>query len=297
MTGSTHLEVGVALPQMAEGLDRARVAAWCRGIDQGPFSSVSAGERITFHNLEGLTLCAAAAALTERVRVLVNVAVLPWHHPALIAKQLATIDVLSAGRAEVAVGVGGRDDDYRALGVPTGGRHQRLDAAVHEVRRLWAGGVAADGAVVGPTPVQPGGPRILASAMGPKSLARAAAWADGVSLFSLLGEAGDIDRMFRAAEAAWRDQGRLERPRLVVGAFAVLGDDARATLARFVSRYLEVLSPDLATAVAGAIPLFTSARVRELIDTVAELGGDELIIVPGTTDPRCLELLAEVVGS
>jgi alkanesulfonate monooxygenase SsuD/methylene tetrahydromethanopterin reductase-like flavin-dependent oxidoreductase (luciferase family) len=280
---------------MAHGLDRAAVAAWCRGIDEGPFSSVSAGERITFRNLEGLTLCAAAAALTERVRVLVNVAVLPWHRPALIAKQLATIDVLSAGRAEVAVGVGGRDDDYRALGVPSVDRHQRLDDAVHEVRRLWAGGPAADGAVVGPAPVQPDGPRVLASAMGPKSLARAAAWADGVSAFSLLGEADDIDRMFRSAEAAWRVKGRHERPRLVVGAFVVLGDDARETLSRFTYQYLEVLSPALAKAVSESIPLHTPERVRELVDTVAELGGDELIFVPGTTDPSCLDLLADVV--
>ncbi|MFZ9565520.1 MAG: LLM class flavin-dependent oxidoreductase, partial [Ilumatobacteraceae bacterium] len=85
-----RMTVGVALPQMAEGLDRARLFAWCRGIDEGPFSSVSAGERITFHNLDGFTLCSAAAALTDRVRILVNVAVLPWHAPALVAKELAS---------------------------------------------------------------------------------------------------------------------------------------------------------------------------------------------------------------
>src|SRR4029450_7377314 len=101
------MEIGVALPQMAGGLDRARVTAWCRGIDEGPYSSVSAGERITFHNLEGITRCAAAAMLTQRVRVLFNIAVAPWHAPAMLAKQLATIDVLSGGRFDLAVGVGG----------------------------------------------------------------------------------------------------------------------------------------------------------------------------------------------
>ena len=112
------MTIGVALPQMATGLDRDRLVAWCRGIDQGPFSSVSAGERITFHNLDGFTLCTAAAALTERVRVLVNVAVLPWHAPALVAKELASMDVVSGGRVELAVGVGGRHQDYDALGSP-----------------------------------------------------------------------------------------------------------------------------------------------------------------------------------
>src|SRR6478752_532573 len=112
------MDIGVALPQMAKGLDRGRVEAWCRGIDAGPYSSVSAGERITFHNLEGITLCTAAAMLTERVRVLFNVAVAPWHAPAMLAKQLATMDVLSGGRIDLAVGVGGREQDYAALGSP-----------------------------------------------------------------------------------------------------------------------------------------------------------------------------------
>ena len=99
-------------------------------VDQGPFSSISAGERITFHNLDGFTLCSAAAAITERVRILVNVAVLPWHAPALVAKELASMDVTSGGRVEVAVGVGGRQQDYAALGSPFAGRHKRLDKAV-----------------------------------------------------------------------------------------------------------------------------------------------------------------------
>ena len=108
------IKVGVALPQMATGLDAGRMREWCAGIDDGPFSSVSAGERITFHNLDGFTLCSAAAALTERVRVLVNVAVLPWHAPALVAKELASLDVVSNGRVEVAVG---RDVAVRLHGV------------------------------------------------------------------------------------------------------------------------------------------------------------------------------------
>ncbi|HEY4331246.1 MAG TPA: LLM class flavin-dependent oxidoreductase, partial [Ilumatobacteraceae bacterium] len=157
------MDIGVALPQMATGLDRSRVQAWCRGIDEGPFSSVSAGERITFHNLDGMTLCSAAAALTERVRVFLNVAVAPWHAPAELAKQLATLDVLSDGRAEVALGVGGRQQDYDALGSSFANRHSRVDAAAAELRRLWDGGPAADGTPIGPACVQPSGPPIYCS--------------------------------------------------------------------------------------------------------------------------------------
>ena len=291
------MTVGVALPQMAADLDRDRLVAWCRGIDEGPFSSVSAGERITFHNLDGFTLCSAAAALTSRVRVLVNVVVLPWHAPAMVAKELASLDVVSGGRVDIAVGVGGRQQDYAALGSPFAGRHGRLDAAVHELRRLWGGGAAADGEAVGPSPVQSGGPPILASAMGPKSLARAARWADGVSGFTLLGDAAETSRLFRATEAAWTEAGRAERPRLVTGSFVALGSDAQRTLRNFAESYLRVFSPDLASSLAAAMPLHDSSRLVDLLDAVEAEGADEFIIVPASSDPRLLDRIADAVAS
>ena len=292
-----RMTVGVALPQMATGLDRDRLVAWCRGIDEGPFSSISAGERITFHNLDGFTLCSAAAALTSRVRILVNVVVLPWHAPAMVAKELASLDVVSGGRVEIAVGVGGRQQDYAALGSPFAGRHGRLDDAVHELRRLWTGGAAADGESVGPSPVQVGGPPVLASAMGPKSLARAARWADGVSGFTLLGDAAEAARLFRATEAAWGEAGRSDAPRHVTGSFVALGDGAKETLQGFAEAYLRVFSPDLAKGLAEAMPLHDATRLVDLLDAVEAEGADEFIVVPATSDPRMLDELVDVIRS
>lgn len=297
MVARGSMTVGVALPQMAPGLDRRRVLDWCRGIDAGPFSSVSAGERITFHNLDGFTLCSAAAALTERVRVLVNVVVLPWHATALVAKELASLDVLSGGRVDVAVGVGGRRQDYEALGASFAGRHGRLDSAVAELRRLWTGGAAADGERVGPEPIQRGGPPVMASAMGPKSLARAAKWATGVSGFTLLGDPTEAARLFRATEDAWRAEGRTERPRLVTGSFVALGDGAATTLRDFAAAYLHVFSPELARSLADAMTLHEPSRLVDLLDAVEAEGADEFIVVPATSDPRLLDHLAEVVSS
>src|SRR5690606_37091479 len=149
--------VGLALPTMAPGWERRTWLDWCRVVDDGPFSSISCGERITFRNVEMLTTLAAAAALTERVRVMVNLAVAPWHATTLLAKQLATLDVLSGGRLDVGLGVGGRDQDYAGMGVSTAGRHQRLDDQVDELRRLWAGEPILEGApALGPPVVQPG---------------------------------------------------------------------------------------------------------------------------------------------
>lgn len=292
-----RMTVGVALPQMARGLDRSNLLAWCRAVDRGPFSSLSAGERITFHNLDGFTLCAAAAALTERVRILVNVVVLPWHAPALVAKELASLDVLSSGRVEVAVGVGGRSQDYAALGVPFSGRHRRLDEGVAELRRLWAGEPAADGQPVGPAPVQVGGPPLLASAMGPKALARAARWATGISGFTLLGDAAETGRLFRATESAWTEAGRADAPRLVTGSFVALGPEAESRLRSFAAEYLHVFSPDLAASLSAAMTLNDPSRLRDVLDAIEAEGANEFIVVPATADPSMVDRLAEVVAS
>jgi alkanesulfonate monooxygenase SsuD/methylene tetrahydromethanopterin reductase-like flavin-dependent oxidoreductase (luciferase family) len=289
------MDIGVALPQMARGLTREAVTAWCRGIDEGPYSSVSAGERITFHNLEGISLCTAAAMLTERVRIFLNVAVAPWHAPAMLAKQLATIDVLSNGRVDVAVGVGGRQQDYDALGAMFDRRHSRLDKAVGELRRLWAGGNAADGCQIGPAPAQAGGPPILCSGMGQKSLQRAAQWADGVSGFALSGDADEAARTFRLAEQAWANAGRSERPRLVTGVFVALGANAEHTLKNFAMQYLDVFGTDIARMLADAMTLHSPERLRDTIDAMTHTGCDELILVPADTDPAMLDLITEVV--
>lgn len=290
------MDVGVALPTMARGYDRGTTIDWCRGIDEGPFSSVSAGERITFFNGEMITLLAAAAALTERVEVVANVCVSPWHRVPLLAKQFATIDVLADGRLTVGLGVGGRHQDYDALGVDTARRHQRLDDDVAELRRIWSGAVVGD-APVGPAPVRPGGPPLLAGALGPKALARAAHWADGVTAFSLAADPADAAGIFAEADRAWAEAGRAERPRRICGFFYVLGgDDPAATLAGFAYDYLEVFGPDLARMLAEGMRVHSAPVLAEVLDRFAAIGCDEVILVPGDAHPRCLEEAASVVA-
>jgi alkanesulfonate monooxygenase SsuD/methylene tetrahydromethanopterin reductase-like flavin-dependent oxidoreductase (luciferase family) len=291
------MDVGLAFPQMTPDLDRDRVRAWCRAVDDGPFSSISAGERIAFDNLDGFTLCTAAAALTDRVRVGFNVVVAPWHAPALLAKELASIDVLSGGRLDVAVGVGGREQDYDALGSPFSGRFQRLDDTVHELRRLWAGGEVVDGATVGPEPVQPGGPPLLCSGTGPKSLARAARWADGLTGFTMAADPAEAGATFRLAEQAWTDAGRTAPPRRVTGSFAVLGPGAEDALGAFARRYLDVFGSGVAAWLTERMPLHGPEAVRTFLVGLAAEGCDEVVLVPGSSDPDQVRRFADVVGS
>lgn len=291
------MDVGLALPQMTPDLDRDRLRAWCRAIDDGPFSSVSAGERIAFDNLDGFTLVTAAAALTDRVRVGFNVVVAPWHAPALLAKELASIDVLSGGRLDVAVGVGGREQDYRALGSSTGNRFARLDASVAELRRLWAGGTVVDDAGVGPAPVQPGGPPILCSGTGPRSLARAARWADGLTHFTLGADPAEAARAFALADDAWRAADRTDEPRRVTGAFVVLGPDAAPRLESFARRYLDVFGTEIAAALAAGMTLSTPEALAPFLDGLAATGCDEVVLVPGSSDPEQVRRIGDVVAA
>lgn len=290
------MEVGLALPQMTIGLDRATVLDWSRAIDAGPFSSLSAGERITYDNLDGFTLCSAAAAVTERVRILVNAVILPWHSPALVATQLASMDVLSGGRLEVAVGVGVREQDFAAVGSPMEGRFGRTDDGVAQLRHLWSGGAAAGGGQVGPVPLQPGGPRILSTATNPRSIARAARWADGVSGFTLEADVAEVATAFRLTEQAWVDAGRAERPRLVTGAYVCLGPDAEATLRAFGRRYLTIFGERAAAAMAERLPLHDEASIVRFLRGVAAEGAAECILIPASADPDLVGRLADLVA-
>ncbi|RMD82813.1 MAG: LLM class flavin-dependent oxidoreductase, partial [Candidatus Dadabacteria bacterium] len=210
------MNIGMNLPVMVPGLDRRAIGEWCRRIDEGPFSSLAAGERITFPNPEIMVTMAMAAALTERVRLVFSVIVLPMHSPALIAKQVATLDVLSQGRVTLGLGVGAREEDYRTVGASYGGRLlARLEEGVAELKRLWRGELPYDGAArpVEPLPLQPGGPELLAGSLTEKSIQRAARWADGICGFTFHPRREEMAASFELARRAWAKAGRTKPPR------------------------------------------------------------------------------------
>ncbi len=296
------MQIGLALPTMADGWTAATYHAWCRIAEEGGFSSISCGERIAFRNTEMLTTLAAAAALTETPRVFVNLAISPWHATTLLAKQLATLDLISDGRLDVGLGVGGREQDYRSVGASMERRHQRVDDQVAELRRLWSGAPPLpDAPPLGPPPVQEGGPPLYAGSLGPKSMARAARWATGISGFNLSLDPDEISGAAVMAHGAWEREGRDDRPRIVVACFYVLDPEGEAvgaaTLSRFTYEYLEIFGADFAGPMAELAALSSPSRLEEALGHVAaETPCDEVILVPGSVDPACGELAAEVVA-
>lgn len=92
---------------------------------------------------EPVTALAAVAAVTRRARLSVNVLVAPLRPALFVAKQLATLDVISGGRAAVALGGGWHDAEFAAVGVPLEGRFGRLEDCVLACRALWSGAPAS----------------------------------------------------------------------------------------------------------------------------------------------------------
>jgi alkanesulfonate monooxygenase SsuD/methylene tetrahydromethanopterin reductase-like flavin-dependent oxidoreductase (luciferase family) len=292
------MKVGIALPTMVPGLTRDVLLAWMRGVDQGPFSVVACGERITYPNQEMMATLAAAAAVTERVAIEATVSVTPMHSAVHVAKQAATIDVLSNGRFVLGVGVGGRDEDYRALDASFARRHARLDEQVATMRRVWAGEApAGDLDPVGPAPVQPGGPRVLAGVMGPKAMARAARWSDGLAGFDLGPDPDGIAAGFAAFERAWAEAGRTGRPFRQTSFWFGLTPDAPDRVPGYAYRYLRIFGEGTARALAGSCRATSADAVRGYLDTLEAAGCDEVILVATTADLDDLAAAADLVAA
>ncbi len=277
------MDVSLTVPTML-AVDRAGLRSWCRAIDAGPFASLAVPERTAWTTTACFPTLAACAAWTERVRLAATIVVLPSHDPVRAAKELATVDVLASGRLTVGVGVGGREQDYRAVGAPFDHRWQRLDDAVATLRAVWSGSVEVDGMVVGPRPVQDHVP-VLAGALGPKATARAARWADGVTgAWGLDGDMATLPAALDAVRAAWRAAGRTEDPHLSTSLWFALGPDAERTVREYARRYMTVFGERVAEATAAAQRGFDPGALREAVAAAEAAGCHELFLVPTTTD-------------
>jgi alkanesulfonate monooxygenase SsuD/methylene tetrahydromethanopterin reductase-like flavin-dependent oxidoreductase (luciferase family) len=294
------MDIGMTLPGMDPGLDRERLLAWTRRIEAGPFATLAFGERMAFYNPELIALLAACAVLTERVRLRTTVLIMPLHHPVMLAKQLATLDVLSAGRLSVGLGIGGREEDLLAVAAdPDRRRNAALAEDVEVMRRVWRGERVFPGLLrpVEPRPVQAGGPELLAGAMGPRALRVASRWADGVCGFSWAATPEEIAPIFDLAREAWRDAGR-GQPKLITGFWVGLGDGGRAQVAEHLGRYMNWLDPaSREQAQKGAGFTGTPSGLRDLLRRIEDLGADEVHLVPTCGDPDEVDRLADAIAS
>jgi probable F420-dependent oxidoreductase len=137
--------------------------------------------------LEAFVTLGAIAAVTRRVRLGTEVLVLPQRQPALVAKQVATLDILSGGRVRLGAGVGWQESEYESLGVPFSERGRRMDECIELLRLYWREPLVtftgryyqADAMAMDPKPVQPGGPPIWLGGGSDAALTRIGRTGDG----------------------------------------------------------------------------------------------------------------------
>ncbi len=229
-------------------------------VEELGFDSIWAGEHVVAPSprvppspmepddpmLDPLVHLAFVAAITERVLLATGIIILPQRNPLVLAKQAASLDVLSGGRLVLGIGAGYLEPELTAVGVPMAGRGERTDDHLAAMRSLWSepGPVEHHGPYVDfagvdahPRPLQPGGPRIVVGGHTPAAFRRAVAHGHGWYGFALTPEdaARCSEGLRAAAEAVDRPShlGRLEisvtpRRRLdaaALGAFAAAGVD------------------------------------------------------------------------
>lgn len=290
----------MTMPVMEPDLDATVLETWARAIDEGPFSSLCWGERIAFDNPDNLTLLGALAAWTNRVRLLTTVIVPQLHHPVMLAKGLATGDLLSGGRLTVGIGVGGRHEDYRAVSADPATQTMRgMAERVAVMKRVWAGEKTTDSVLpVGPAPVQSGGPPLFVGTIGPKTIRSAAAWADGLAGTTLDLDVAKQNELFDVTREAWAQAGK-PKPHLITSFWFAFGspEESRDQIRRHLRRYMNWIPAEYVDAMAPMTGWAGSED--ELLDVLRrfeDIGTDEVQLIPTSSDVDQVRRAADVAA-
>ncbi len=281
------MDIGIGLPNAIDGVDRRGIVDWAIRAEQAGFSSLGTLDRIVYGNYESLISLAAAAAVTDRIRLLTDILILPLRaNTALFAKQAATVDNLSDGRLVLGLAVGGRPDDYELSGLEFKRRGVTFDRQLSDLTELWAGDR------VGPAPANGRRPSLLIGGSSDRAFERAARWGDGWTLGGGTPEAlaAGLDKLNQAWSAAGRDG----KPRNMVLMYFVLGDDAEQIARRSLGNYYAFLGDYAQRVVQSAAK--DADTVRQYLSAFEAAGADEVVCFPASADPAQVELLAEAVG-
>jgi alkanesulfonate monooxygenase SsuD/methylene tetrahydromethanopterin reductase-like flavin-dependent oxidoreductase (luciferase family) len=280
------VKVGIGLPTAIPGVRPTEVLAWAQRADAAGFSTLGSLDRLVYPNWEPLVALTAAAAVTERIGLMTSVLLLPLRqNTALLAKQAATLHVLSGQRLTLGVGLGSRDDDFAASDVAMKGRGRRADEMLAGLRRIWTGREAGDAGGVGPD-VSDRPPQIVVGGASDRALRRAAAYGDGWMLGG--GAPERFTELAGKLAASWREQGREGEPRKLALTYFALGDDPEGDTRRSVGHYYP---PGYAETIID-VTAKGEAAVRERLDYFRGVGVDEVVMFPTSADPEQVGLLA-----
>lgn len=260
---------------------------------------------------------AAAAAVTSTLRVGSLVYGVDFRHPALLAKEAATIDVISDGRMELGLGAGWMNEDYDWPGIAhdsAGVRIERMVEAIEIVRGLWSGDKvehrgatwSINGMVGTPRPTQAGGPPILSGGGGRKILEAAARHADIVSVNPNVGAgAFTADSWASIADAATDEKLGIVRAAAgdryadleicFLNFFTVVTDDARGA-AEKVGGFMGGLPPEAVLASPNTLVGSVDALVDEIQARRERWDGSYMVVRSDSLDAFA-PVVARLAGS
>jgi alkanesulfonate monooxygenase SsuD/methylene tetrahydromethanopterin reductase-like flavin-dependent oxidoreductase (luciferase family) len=288
------MEVAIGLPGTVPGTTGPQLTAWAREADARGFSSLGTLDRLVYPNYEPLIAPAAAAAVTERIRLATGILIAPLRlNTALLAKQAASVDALSGGRLVLGLAVGGREDDFEAGGASFGDRGERFERQLDEIKRIWAGEESGFAGPVGPPVVSEGGPTLVVGGHVEASLRRAARHADGWIAGGIPPD--QFRPMAERLDEAWAAEGREGSPRKMGLAYFSLGQQATQNADKYLKHYYAITGEETAAAIAGSAAT-SKEMVRGYLAAFEEAGCDELILFPCSSDPEQVALLAEAAG-
>jgi probable F420-dependent oxidoreductase len=258
-------------------------------------------DRIVYDNLEPLTVLAAAAGATQKIRLGTSVLLANLRHPSHVAKIISTLDFISNGRLTVGLGFGSRENDYKAVEIPFEHRGSRAVEQVQLMKRLWTEDNVTykgrfynvENLTVGPKPIQKPHPPIWTGGSADVALKRAGTWADGFICGSsaIPDFPATWEKISGYAKAAGRDPNKINKAGLT---FMAIDDDqnkAVKTVEDYVRRYYGRLRVDVAnTSLVGA-----PSAIIDRIGAFLSKGLDTLIIGLADPDPRQLDLFGEKV--
>jgi len=308
------MRVGLALPQFDISMPGERplrwesVAAWARRAEAAGFDSLWLADHLFWDvglyggpphpvgSLEPLATLGALARITTRPRLGTLVLGAPLRPPTVLAKALATVDVVSGGRLVVGVGAGWYEPEFAASGVPflsPGQRLDQLEEAIAVLRGMFGGGPfsfsgrhwTVEEAMCLPRPVQRPAPPIVVGGKGDRLIDLVARCADGwntVWRWTPDRYAERLGTLARACEGVGRDPGTVRRS---LGLTTLVGE-SEADLRRRYERLQSVAPPG----VMDGVPLDewrqgrlvgTVEQVQEQVAGWAELGVDELVVNAG----------------
>jgi probable F420-dependent oxidoreductase len=269
------------------------VSVWPMPLEQAQraeelgFDSLWIGEHMLFFvpTFDAITVLAAFAARTQRILLGSAVLLLPLRHPTVVAKEVASLDIISNGRIILGVGVGGEfPREFVACGVPVKERGRRTDEAIEVMRRLWSeSGVNHEGrffrledANMQPKPIQKPGPPIWIAGRSEAAIKRAARMGDGYMpyLFSPERYRDSLEKLSAFAQQQGRDPTSIEPGMYQFICVADTYEEARQRAVqdlsirynqpfdRIVDRYCVLGTPDQCAERLGE---YVEAGVRHLI--------------------------------